>query len=62
MNHNLSLEKSALPTPTMMMLMGSEEASIMASLVASMSLIAPSVMISSTWYLPRKKGDYQEEK
>ena len=42
--------KSALPTPTMMMDMGRKEAEMMASLVFSMSDMAPSVSINSTKY------------
>ena len=41
--------KLTLPTPMMMMDMGRSEAAMMAALVASMSVMIPSVMMSSTW-------------
>lgn len=55
--HNLSsassafmAEKLALPTPTMMMDMGSLDALMMAILVSAMSLRTPSVRSSRTKY------------
>jgi hypothetical protein len=45
--------KSALPTPAMTTDIGRREARTQASMVSSMSMIVPSVMIKKTTYLDR---------
>lgn len=54
-------EKLALPTPTMMMDMGSFEARTMAAFVAGMSLNTPSVSINSTKYCWRELRQSQQK-
>lgn len=55
LSRNSIAPKSAPPTPTMMIDMGRREASTIAVRVWSMSVITPSVMMSSTKYCCRRR-------
>ena len=51
-------EKSASPTPMMMMDSGARLPRTIMSMVGCTSMMAPSVMISKTWYLNSLGGSF----
>lgn len=61
-SRNSMAAKSALPTPMMMMDMGSFDACTIASRVSSMSLMTPSVIMSRVKYCCRGKEDTKGRK
>lgn len=61
-SRNSMAAKSALPTPMMMMDMGSFDACTIASRVSSISLMTPSVIMSSVKYCCRGEEGWCEKK